>query len=44
MVRQSTEEELAKKIGKAAARKVRAHYSEPVAAGSSLVSPLDTLK
>ena len=37
MVREATEEELALKIGKAAARKVRAHYS-------GLTSQLVTLK
>ena len=39
MVRQSTEEELAKKIGRAAARKVRAHYA-PKDAGQEVL-PVD---
>jgi excinuclease ABC subunit C len=33
LVRQATEEELAKKVGKAAARKVRGYYDQPVAGG-----------
>ena len=44
MVRQAGEEELAKKIGKAAARKVRAHYSGPATTVSPLLNPLVTLK
>jgi excinuclease ABC subunit C len=44
MVRQAGEDELAKKIGRAAARKVRAHYSDPMPAVSPLVNPLVTLK
>jgi len=38
MVREATEEELAQKIGKAAARKVRAHYAVAASSGSKLVT------
>jgi len=33
LVRQASEEDLAKRVGKAAARKVRAHYDQPATAG-----------
>ena len=44
MVRQAGEDALALKIGRAAARRVRAHYAGQASSDSSLGSPLVTLK